>query len=842
MSRSLLALVTAVGIALAATVSAQSPGGLAGVVRDAQGLPVPGVTVTATGPGGAEVAVTDGEGAYRITPLPAGAYQVRFELSGFRTLDRQDVAVSADGTVTLEVTLEIALMESVTVTAQRREENLQSVPIAITALTEQAIERGGIVDISRLQFIAPGINVGRAGEDVRPAIRGARTEQVGAVNDPAVGFHVDGVYKGRPSMAVNSFIDVERVEVMRGPQGTLFGRNTFGGNVHVVSKLPTRSFDAAADVTLGDFSRRKFEGFVNLPLNDVFQVRVAGSFERRDGYIENTGPAPDLWDEDLNYFRAIARIAPTPQFEILLRGTHWDQGGNGQGDFGFISLGTVRDPSTGLITLDGVRDPVSPRRGTAGASLDTPYRVNRDTPFTRDVKENVGSLEVNWRPRYAQVKSLTNYGKFESFRQNDGDYSSNVHASEFTEEFLDTFSQEVQVASAGQTRLTWLAGAFYLNDNLDYRFAFNRAFRDVDTDGNPETASATTTIPNPTGLFSNLELLEITSKAVFGQVGAKLVDRLTATVGLRWTEDTKNYSSVDDVTGAFIRRNVERSWAHTTWRGALDFQMTPNHLLYGSVSTGFIAGGFSFAAPNLVYNPQEVTAYEFGSKNQIGARTILNVSAYFNDFKDLLTNQFTTDPATGAVLTYQTNAGAIRSVGVEVELQTVPVDNLRIGATLALQNAEYGTFVTQNPFSPPARGTNGYRLVGTTPAGAQFIDLDGTQVALSPTTRLTLTGSYDIKTGAGTFTPSIQSYLSSSYTAWDVRIGRDGVNVQDAYTRTDLRLIWALPQAQWRIQAFLENIENDAILLRGLRGGDNFIQAVYAAPRTAGVRLAYHFR
>lgn len=322
-------------------------------------------------------------------------------------------------------------------------------------------------------------------------------------------------------------------------------------------------------------------------------------------------------------------------------------------------------------------------------------------------------------------------------------------------------------------------------------------------------------------------------------MSARLADRLTATAGLRWTEDTKDYSSFNDVTQQFIRQDIERSWSHTTWRAALDYQLSPVNLLYGSVSTGFIAGGFSFGAPNLVYDPQEVTAYEVGSKNQFGARTQLNVSAYYNDFRDLLTNQFRTDPTTGAVITYQTNAGAVRSIGVESELQMVPVDNFRLGLTLTLQNAEYGEFITQNPFSPPARGTNGYKLAGTTANGTQFLDLDGTQVALSPTTRLTLSAGYDIKTGAGTFTPLVQSYISSSYTSWDVKIGRDGVNVQDAYSRTDLRLIWALAQAQWRVQAYVENLENDAILLRGLRGGDNFIQAVYAAPRTAGVRLSY---
>jgi iron complex outermembrane receptor protein len=816
----------------AASALAQEDRGIAGTVRDAQGLGIPGVVVSVTGGSGLHTAVTDQQGMFRVAPLQPGTYELRYELSGFRTIQRAEVSVST-GITTADVTLELALIESVTVTAQRREEDLQDVPIAITALTSETIERTGTVDVSRLQFIAPGINVGRAGEDIRPAIRGARTEQVGAVNDPAVGFHVDGVYKGRPSQAVNAFIDVERVEVQRGPQGTLFGRNTFGGNVHVVSKVPTLTRDVGMDVTLGNYNRRKVEGFLNVPVNQKLQIRIAANVERRNGYIENTGPAPDLWDENLNYLRVTARIAPTSNFELLLRGTHWDQGGNGQGDFGFISLGTARDPGTGLISLEGVRDPVSPRRGTAGAALDSPFRVNRDIPFTRDVFENVASAEATWRGRYVQAKSLTNYGKFHSFRQNDGDYSSNVHAIEHTNEDLKSFSQEFQVGSFGQSRIGWLAGAFFLNDDLAYRFFFDRMFLDIPNPvaGRP---SAPTTTPNPAGVFSNSETMTTTSKAVFGQVSATLVPKLQATVGLRRTTDTKNYSAFNDVTQAFTRRNVERSWSHTTWRGAVDYKATASNLVYGAVSTGFIAGGFAFAAPNLVYNPQRVTAVEVGSKNDVGGRTQINVSVYRNNFEDLLANLFTTDPVTGAVVTYQTNAGAVRSTGVEVELQTVPVDALHLGVTLALQDATYGAFVTPNPFP---RGTNGYRSLP-----GNLIDLDGSQVALSPRARLTFTASYDIRTEVGTFTPLVQSYSSSKYSAWDTVIGRDGVNVQEAYTRTDLRLIWELPNRPWRVQAYVENLENQAILLRALRGGDDFIQAVYGPPRTAGVRLNYRFR
>jgi iron complex outermembrane receptor protein len=858
MTRSLLVLASVVWLGLASFANAQSGGGIAGTVKDAQGLLIPGVTVTLTGPSKTQVATTDQQGAYRFAPLPPGTYQVRFELAGFRTFERPDVAVTAQGSTALDVTLEIALMESVTVTAQKREENLQSVPVAITALTSQTIERARITDITDVQYSAPGINVGRAGEDIRPAIRGARTEQVGATNDPAVGFHVDGLYKGRPSQATNVFVDVDRIEIMRGPQGTLFGRNTFGGNVAVISKVPTSTFDLGAELTLGDHYDRKVNGFFNVPFNDKVQFRLAYDVERRDGYIKNNGASGDLWDEDMNYVRGILRIAPVNSFEVLVRATDWAQGGNGQGDFGYLNLGTVRDPTTNLIQLDGVHDPISPRRGTAGSVPDvSAYELNRDAPFTRDNSEKVGSVEATWLGSFVAIKSLTGFGRFHAYRANDGDYSSNVHAFEDTEERQKSWSEELTFSSIGTKRLTWVGGLFYLNDKFDYWFRFDRRYvacsvaitsLPCPVPYNPNQASYTTTIPNPSGVSSGKETLDVTSKAVFGQASVEIVKNLRATVGARYTKDGKTYSYFDEVAGKYgtsvnglYEKDVYRSWSKTTWRAGLDYQLTPSNMLYGGVSTGYIAGGFAFSAPTAVYNPQNVTAYEVGSKNLFGTRTQMNVSAYYNDFQDLLANQFTTDPVTGAVFTYQINAGAVKSLGVEIETLTAPIDNLRLGVTLAFQNAEYGTFLLANPF--PNRGTaNGYDIYGITPSGTWILNLDGHQVQLHPTSRATISASYDFRTGIGTFTPIVQTYLSSSYTAWDLKIGRDGVNVQDAYSRTDLRLEWVPTRAQWRVQAYVQNVEDDAVLLRALRGGDNFIQGVYAAPRTAGVRLSYHFR
>jgi iron complex outermembrane receptor protein len=841
MTRNLFVLVTAVWIALASSAAAQTTGSLAGVVRDAQGAVVPGVTVTVTGPSGMRVATTDGQGAYKASALTPGTYQVRFELSGFRTIVKEGVIVAAKAPTTLDVSLEILLVESVTVTAQKREEDLQQVPVAVTALTSAAIENAGVDDVNRLQFITPGLNISRAGEDERPAIRGARTEQVGAVNDPTVGFYVDGIYKSRSSQATNVFVDEERVEVQRGPQGTLFGRNTFGGNIAIYSKLPTDTFDAGANVTLGAYNDRKLDGFLNEPVSDRVQFRVAYDVERRDGYITNTGPAPNLWDEDMNYGRAILRVVPTNNFEVLVRGTFWQQGGNGQGDFGYYNLGTIRDPVTHLISLDGVWDPISPRRGTAGSIPDAgPYSIDRDIPFTRDNHEYAEDIEATWHGQYVNVKSLTGYGKFHSYRQNDGDYSSNVNAWEYTLEDQNSGSEELSVSSVRQKGFSWVAGLFYLHDNLHYRFVFDRMFKDIPS-GIPDTASYTSTIPLPPalGLSDGLENDIVSSRAAYAQGTVDIVKNLRATLGARYTDDSKTYTYTNMVTGKYgvgyegvVEHDVERTWTHGTYHAGLDYELTPTNMLYGSVSTGFTAGGFSFASPQLVYNPQQVIAYEVGSKNQFGPRAQLNISAFHNHFTNLLANAFTTDPVTGAVFTYQTNAGTVNATGVEAELQTAPTDNFKFAVTTAVEDAKYGQFILPNPFP---RGQGEYQLLP-----GNLLNLNGTQVANSPTTRVTVVASYDIHSRYGLFTPLVQMYASSSYTAWDIKIA--DINVQKAYTRTDLRLMWAPKQARWHVQAYVQNVEGHAILLRALRGGDNFIQATYAEPRTGGVRLSYDFK
>ena len=246
---------------------------------------------------------------------------------------------------------ESSQIADIVVTAQRRAQGLQNVPLSVTAINGSALRSANVTDAVRLEQLTPGLRIGRSGSDIRPAIRGTFTDQIGANSDPRIGFYVDDVYQSRTAQALSAFVDLERVEVQKGPQGTLYGRNSFGGNIAVFSAVPKDIFSAGIDLTYGRFNRARGEAFVNAPLRDGIALRVSGSYDRMDPYIKNTSTGSSLGDEDAGYVRAILKIAPVGSgLDVQLRGSYYRQGGAGVSAFGYKSIGTLVDPKL-------VRDP-----------------------------------------------------------------------------------------------------------------------------------------------------------------------------------------------------------------------------------------------------------------------------------------------------------------------------------------------------------------------------------------------------------------------------------------------------------------------------------------------------
>ncbi len=297
-------------------------------------------------------------------------------------------------------------IEEVIVTAQKRSQSLQDVSVAVTAVTGDELLNLGITDALSLDKLAPGLQLGMSGADPRPALRGARTQQVEA-NDVAVSFYSDGLYRPRHGQALAGFVDVDRVEVLRGPQGTLFGRNSFGGLIHVISNKPDFSAtDYGFAITGGDYSQLRFEGFLNLPVSEQAGIRLAIAREERDPYVENVtiGDRGGLKDADMIYARGQFAATPSDRLTVNLRAELWEDESNGNGSFGYFVEGIPVNLATGMTNgVGGVMRPRIGRSnecagtcGRAGAGFDDVATPGLDTA----VPTQNGPLQAGRRYRH----------------------------------------------------------------------------------------------------------------------------------------------------------------------------------------------------------------------------------------------------------------------------------------------------------------------------------------------------------------------------------------------------------------------------------------------------------
>lgn len=480
----------------------------------------------------------------------------------------------------------VAGVPEIVVTAQRKSEKLQNVPLAITAVSGAVLAEKNITDVTRLQDIAPGLSIGRSGSDARPNIRGINTEAIGANSDPRIAFYVDDVYQSRTSQALAAFVDLERVEVQRGPQGTLYGRNSFGGNIALYSAIPKDEFGGGVSALYGRFNRARVEGFINAPVTQGIQVRVAAMAERADGYVKNTSTGSDLGDERQVFVRGSVRIAPEgSKLEIILRGSYWDQGGNGISAFGYKSLGTPYDPALvrgpgGTLTVGGrtLTFPAGFNGGSAfgvnsfinsrfrdnivdvtvgGVGVDLglpierdPYKINFDTVTIRKTTQKQFSASLNYDFGPVAFRSITGYADFFSVRSSDNDFSPFPVAIDYNKTDVKTFSQEIQLLSTDKSSpFQWIVGGYYYNDKIREIFFSDNNLNFFTTGTGPLYPGGAIGVL-PTGSISATRddayspvQLKTSSYAAFAQASYNLTDALRVTGGIRYTSDRKRYAA-----------------------------------------------------------------------------------------------------------------------------------------------------------------------------------------------------------------------------------------------------------------------------------------------------------
>ncbi|ESZ87948.1 MAG: hypothetical protein Q27BB25_06545 [Blastomonas sp. CACIA14H2] len=507
--------------------------------------------------------------------------------------------------------------DQIVVTAQRREERLQDVPLSVSVVTSDTLRNAAVTTAERLEQIVPGIRIGRSGADLRPAMRGTYTEFVGANSDPRFGIYVDDIYQSRPSQ-IPPIVDLARVEVQKGPQGTLYGRNSYGGNIAFFSADPTDRFEGFVDAIYGKYDRIRVDAALNVPITSGVALRLAGMYEKADGYVKNINPlGNDFADEDQHYIRGSLRIAPESldgRLEILLRGSYLAQDGAGQGGFGYKILGTLVDPSLirapgGSVNVNGInysfpngyngssftgiqvpfdprfRDGIPDINGAdVGIPVDPdPYRVNFAGRNFRRADTYAFSGVINYDAGPVRLRSITSYTDFKNIRTGNSLLPVQLDFS-FIKGAAQTFTQELQILSNDTSSpFQWIAGAYYFDDRVTEinvtntvrltptpYFFFGLEFRPAGT------PFSNATFNDFISAFEN----RTKSYAGYGQMSYTFGDRLTLTGGIRYTQDRKAFMA--PINSNFAQGGTGSSFYIFDINQPVDFR----------------CGGFIAAAPN----------------------------------------------------------------------------------------------------------------------------------------------------------------------------------------------------------------------------------------------------
>ena len=644
-------------------------------------------------------------------------------------------------------------LEEVIVTARKREENLQSTPIAISAFTDKELEYRQIHSTDQLSDITPNLTFDSGSPSSGSSsaaqifIRGIGQTDFTPVTDPGVGLYIDGVYMARSVGNVLDFLDVERIEILRGPQGTLFGRNTIGGAVAIHSKRPDEEKRASVRVQVGNDDMFYITAKANAPINDELQANFAVSSRNRDGYVTRIYDGVKTGDDDSLAFRASALWNPNDNFELYVAAdaTKIRENGaptvsNGVNDLqAFATFGNGLLASCSAVNINpnfGAGGPPSfppPGVGTGGApgcvgpdSFSGAYTSGGTFPVKSDLDTWGVSAEMTWNAtEQVSIKSITAYREMEMESSRDGDNTpANIFA---TQDFYDheQLSQEFQFSGTlMENRMSWLFGLYHFQEE-----GFNR---------NP--------VFLPVGSIQSGGLYDNESQAAFFQSTYDLTQQWALTFGVRYTEDTKRFTpdqiSLGDSSASgffdptwpnfagFYLPSVgapiaagdrlatfaefEEEFDDTNFMLNLAYQANDDLLVYGSYSEGFKSGGFdqrftAFTAVPSGFQPETAKSYEIGLKADLFKNQVrLNMALFHTDYDNLqIIIRESFNPITF-------NGGAATLEGGELELTWVPTDRWYITATVGYIDAGYDKLdpsVTEGSNATPIFITN--KLVNT---------------------------------------------------------------------------------------------------------------------------------
>lgn len=696
----------------------------------------------------------------------------------------------------------------IVVTAQRRSERLQDVPMSITALTGDALNHAPISNISDIQMAVPNVNISLRNSAGVVAIRGIGFDILTAGADGSVAIHTDGVYQSRPSAALGSLFDVERIEVARGPQGTLYGRNATGGALNVISRKPTTSLDGHADITYANYNALTIEAAVGGPIaGDRLLARVAAKIEERDGWGTNLANGRDVDDLKSRAIRGMLEFRASDTVSFLLEGEYFKRDDSGAASHVIGCITPVCGPNAAFNR--GFPLPANPR------DVDHDYQ-----PAYRP--EQIGaSLTAKVELPFADLTAISGYRDGNFYWITDFDGTRQPGAFLTREENYKTFSQEIQLSSSSGA-LDWVVGGFYFHEK-NYARA-NGHFV-------PFLAPAFTDYFQGATLYTD-------AYAAFGEATFHATDKLSLTLGGRYSHERKQIKGEFTFTRGPVNITArqaaptagipcvvcrglpeEVSFNAFTPKFGAQYKFSRNQMLYVTVQKGFKSGGFAAGAITPSFDPETIWSYEAGLKADWFDRALTtNVAAYHYDYKDLQVGQVVGNT------TQIGNAASAKVDGVEAEVVLRLGSGFSIDGFGSYNHARIDEYVVPNVAINPALP----------------LDLSGNLLANAPEWSGKLGMQYAAPLARGTLTFRGEVFSSSRiyFSTFN-----DLTNYQPGYTLLNANIRYEHDD-DWYANLFMTNITDKLVRGGGVvsSGTVGALVAVnYLPPRSYGITIGKRF-
>ncbi len=718
-------------------------------------------------------------------------------------------------------------IEEIVVTAQKREQSLQDVPISVTAFSGDMVDDFGFEDTRDIFYQTPNVDISQYSYYGGISIRGNPTLNNSLAGEGNVSLYFDEVYRPTAFYGGNEMLDVERVEVLRGPQGTLFGRNSTSGLVHFISRKPTEELEGYANLELGSYDTRILEAAISGPLSDRVRGRLAVKYHENDGFQTNQGPAGGkLAVTDRLAARGHLDIDLSDSVNLLLsvEASDLDDIGKAFNFWGLLDPATLAQCEPERIwageCVGGGAFFGLPAFGDPDPSVKRPYTEH--DPDNGDGRYTLETLSATARLRWQlsdsiELVSITAYDSHDRFFNTDEDGSAVgtfgglfQYNDSYTSE-TDQFTQEFRL-SGGNGETDWLLGLFYFYEDRGST-SHVKAFEGLISSQVPGT----------------IVDLETNSWAVFGEFGRSLTETIRLIGGFRYTDEEKE----TDVLTETLPGSQELSDDNFSGKAGLEWRPRDEWLVYGTVSSSFRSGNF---ATDLLFGdlnqlravkPEEAVSFELGSKSTLlDGRMSLNATLFYQDVTDK--QGLVYDSGVAAPVTLLITVGDADIYGAEFELFMAPADSLELGLGVGWLDSEVK--------APPTFGFNaGFGTGANAFVGDPFF-LDGSKLgsgwSLNGVVR------YHISLGGGG-----NLTLQADYDWREENIGHNRIDYAEDRLLVNLRAFWSSPTERWEIQAYVENAFDEKYIdnLGAIVAGGDYALGNMGMPQWYGVKIGMNF-